>query len=473
MKTARLNNILRTALSTFALALTCALVPIGTAAQTDISSDDPVVIFNQAQDLHEKGDLTGAIRLYEKAIAILKDFPEGEYQRAAALLALGKTDDALAGFRRAAELKTDWSLPLANIGSILVDRGEYDQAQKALEKAVDLDPQNPQTLTALTDLRINTKAPAEVRQKLLEKISLLTPKANATAALWTAKAALETSLDKRPAARASLNRALALDPNNRPALFQDAGLALADGDVDRAKNIVATLEKTGHDKDGLSLLKASIFAREGNSDEALKQLAAIAHPNAAATDLKNRIIAASSTDTAEVENQLAADPKNSSILGRLCNLYRKDDPAKALDYCRQASAVEPNNVDHAIGFAAALVRAKQYEQAVNLLRRMIEIAPDNWTAHANLATALFQLTRYAEAKTEYQWLSAKQPKAPTPYFFLGIVHDHLGEYLDAMANYQEYLRLADPVQNKLDIERVNLRLPSLEKDIKLGKGKKK
>jgi len=44
--------------------------------------------------------------------------------------------------------------------------------------------------------------------------------------------------------------------------------------------------------------------------------------------------------------------------------------------------------------------------------------------------------------------------------------------MDAMANYQQYLRLADPAENKLDIDKVNLRLPSLQKAIKEGKGKK-
>ena len=45
--------------------------------------------------------------------------------------------------------------------------------------------------------------------------------------------------------------------------------------------------------------------------------------------------------------------------------------------------------------------------------------------------------------------------------------------MDAMANYQLYLRLADPEANKLDIEKVNLRLPQLQKLLKDGKGKKK
>ena len=81
--------------------------------------------------------------------------------------------------------------------------------------------------------------------------------------------------------------------------------------------------------------------------------------------------------------------------------------------------------------------------AVTLLRRILQIAPDNYTAHANLATALFQLKKYEEAIPEYFWLAEKQPDLPITYYFLAIAHDNLGKYLDAMANYQQFLKIAD------------------------------
>jgi len=111
-----------------------------------------------------------------------------------------------------------------------------------------------------------------------------------------------------------------------------------------------------------------------------------------------------------------------------------------------------------------------YDQAIGLFRKLIGIAPDNSTSHANLATALFQSRRYAEAKTEYQWLVAKQPDLAAAYYFLAITHDQLAEYLDAMANYQQFLRIADPVKSQLEIEKVKLRLPVLQKQIKGKKG---
>jgi tetratricopeptide (TPR) repeat protein len=119
------------------------------------------------------------------------------------------------------------------------------------------------------------------------------------------------------------------------------------------------------------------------------------------------------------------------------------------------------------------VQAKQFDGAQTVLRRILQVAPDNFTAHANLAITLFQLKRYAEAKTEYQWLVEKKPDLTIAYYFLGIIHDGLEEYLDSMANYQQFLKIADAAEFKLEIEKVNLRLPSLQKQIKEKKGKRK
>ncbi|MBK7394449.1 MAG: tetratricopeptide repeat protein [Chloracidobacterium sp.] len=446
------------------------LLPI--AAQDIDNADDAVAIFNEAQSLHEKGKLAEAIVLYEKAINILPEFPEAEYQRAAALQSLGRTIESEKGFRRAVELKPDWTLAMTSLGSLLVKKGETAEAEKLLKKVVEMEPQNSSALIALTDLRKRAKASPAVLQEMLTAITSLTSKMNPSASLWSARADLEIALGNTTAAKQSVVRSLAIDPKYGFALLQAANLAIGDGDIDRAKQIAARLEAINETPDAVNYLKANIAATQGNFDEAIKFLDAMKTPGTEAADLRSVINASRTTSPADLEKLLATDANNVQLLGRLCNAYRKDDPQKALAYCRRANTLEPTNVSHAVGYGAALVQAKQYDAAVNLLRNILQKFPDNRTAHANLATALFQLDRYAEAKPEFEWLTAKEPTLAGPYYFLAIAHDHLTEYMDAMANYQSYLLLADPVANKLDIEKINLRLPQLQKLIKEGKGKK-
>lgn len=441
------------------------LSPISTPGQED-APVDAVAVFNQAQDMHEKGDLTAAVKLYARALEIEPQFPEAEYQSAVAELELGKTADAEKAFRRALALREDWTLPMTALGSLLVQEGRNDEAEKLLSRVIELEPQNSGALCALVEFRLRTKAAAPVLQDLLAKISALTAKANPTASLWSARAALELELGKRNAARSSLASALNVDPKHKPALYQAADMALAESDVERARDIVKTLEELAPNAEPLTLLKAKLLAAEGKVDEALKLLETVAPSSPGAAALRTQLSSAGPATATDLEKQLAADPGNAAVLGRLCTVFRRDDPQKALLYCRRASEAEPGNVNHAIGFAAALIQAKQYDSAVVILRQIVQGAPDNWTAHANLATALFQLKRYKEAKPEFVWLTIKQSKLPAPFLFLGITFDQLGEYMDAMANYQLFLKLADPAENRLDIEKVKLRLPELQRQMK-------
>lgn len=434
--------------------------------------EDAVELFQKAQDAHEKGQLKQAIELYEKAITAAAEFPEAEFQRGNALLSLGKIEEAEKAFRRAVELRPDWTLALSNLGSLLVGKGRYPEAEKLLLKAISLDDQNTLAYSALTELRLNTKAEPDELKDLHVRLTALTARAKPTAAAWAARGALEIALGDKAAAGKSFDRALELDPTNQFALISRAGAALDEGDLAGAESIVRTLETMSPSSPAVNALRARILFANGKTDEALALLNAVENPPPDVVALRDRMLLSKTESTAELEKQLEKNAADPFVLGKLCGLYRAADPAKALSFCRRASEADPQNVNHAIGFAAALVQAKLYVEAIELLRKLQAISPDNVTIRANLATALFQLKRYSEAKVEYRWITEKQPTSAVAYYFLGITHDQLMEYLDAMANYQLFLRHADAEKNKLEIEKVNLRLPVLQKQIKGKKGKR-
>ncbi len=437
--------------------------------ETD-NSAEAVALFNKGQDAHEKGDLQAAVKFYEDALKLAPEFPEVEFQRGNALLALGKPSEAEQAFRRAVELREDWTLPMITLGSLLIDRGKYDEAKKFLDKAVELDANSFPAYAALTEILLKTKAAPNDLKQLLAKLQTLTGKANPSATIWAARGALEAALNDKDAAKKSLSNALLIEPRNASALTKRAEIALAEGDFEQA---LSDANAVPQNSPNAKLLLARVYAESGNVAEASKILDTLDAKNPLVVSLKNSITANDATNAAELEKQLETDQKNAAILGRLCSLLRKENPPKALEYCRRAAEAEPNNINHAVGFGAALVQAKQFDNAIVVFRRILQIAPDNFTARANLATALFEAKRFAEAKTEYQTLTEKQPKLAIAYYFLAIAHDNLGEYTDAMANYQQFLKIADANTNKLEIEKVNLRLPTLEKQMKNEKGKKK
>jgi tetratricopeptide (TPR) repeat protein len=453
-----------------AVVLIFSLASVG-AAQDE--ADDAVKFFNQAQEAHEKGDLQTALSFYDAAIKLFPEFPEAEYQRGNALLSSGKRDEAEKAFRRALQLRADWTLPMTNLGALLVQKNNFVEAEKLLTKAIQENESNFAAYTALTELRLRTNASPEVLKELLTKVQFLTGKASPTASIWASRASLENALGDKASAKSSLKRALAINPNDKSALLEQAAIALAESDKTTALETAKTLEKIAPNSTAVKFLQARISASNGNTREAVKILDSIENPTSEVALLRDQILANNSINVVELEKQLEKDEKNIVILGRLCTILRTESPTKALDYCKRASEVEPNNINHAVGFGAALVQTKQYEKAVAILRHILKITPDNFTARANLATALFQLKRFNEAKIEYVWITEKQPDLAIAHYFLAIAHDNLGEYLDAGANYQQFLKIANPIESKLEIEKVNLRLPALEKLIKEKKGKKK
>jgi tetratricopeptide (TPR) repeat protein len=189
-------------------------------AQDESAEPDPLKIFNQGQDAHEKGDLPTAIKFYDEALKIIPEFPEAEYQRATALLSLNRTDEAEKGFRRAIALREDWTLPMATLGSLLVRKNNFTEAEKFLTRAIEADELNSPAYVALAELRLKTKASETVLKDLLAKLQNLSAKAKPTASVWAARGAIERALGDKAAAKTSVSRALAIEPANSFALSE-------------------------------------------------------------------------------------------------------------------------------------------------------------------------------------------------------------------------------------------------------------
>ena len=438
----------------------------------DQKETEAIALFNRGQDAHEKDDLRSAIGFYEKALKLMPEFPEAELQRGRAFAALGDLSTAESAFRSAVALRDDWSLALADLGSLLVRRNKFDEARSVLKKAIEVDAENTPAYVGMSSLLVKTKAGETELRDLLKRITFMSSSAMPTASIWASKALLENALNEKKAAEFSATKALEIDPKNISMLSFLASSSLSGNDPGKAENYIKKLEAVQPKADELIVLKTRLLIATGKADEALKLIESTTDPTIELLDLKAKIVAATSTDIPALEKQLAAEPRNINALIRLCSMLRTTEPLKAMVYCRRAVEVEPNNIEHVIGYGAAMLQAKQFLQAAGLFQKLTVTAPENYTVRANFATALFQLKRYNEAKVQFQWLNEKQPSNAATVFFLAISHDELQEYGDAMANYRSFLKIADPKLNQLEIDKVNLRLPILQKQLNSGKGRK-
>ncbi len=446
--------------------------------QTDAGSSEgnPAELFNLGQDAQEKGDLRKAIEFYERALEIFPEFPEAEYQRATAFFGLKDLDKAEQGFRRAIELRQDWTLPMTMLGLVLIKKNNLDEAEKILKKAIELDDQNPTAYSALAEIKIRKVSKGneklESLKEIYTKIKFFSEKAGATASLWAVRGSIERFMGDKTSAKNSFNKALQIDSKNSLALSGLAELFLLEGNLEEAKIRAETLNEIIPESVEAKILLARVYASQGETKKAMNIINALPVSDPDVKVVKERIELEGSSDINALENQLKNNPENTAILGRLCYLTRLSSPMKSIDYCQQLLAKEPENIDYAVAYAAALVQARKFDEAISILQKVLIKSPEHYTARANLATALFQLKRYREAKREYLWLVSKRPDSAIAYYFLAITQENLGEYLDAIFNYQLFLQLADPEKHKLEIETVNFRLPVLQRQIKNFKEKK-
>jgi len=441
--------------------------------QNEKRQNDPVKLFNQGQDAHGKGNLKKALELYSAALKIHPKFPEAEYQKGIILRDLGKKEEAEKSFRRAISLRKEWVLPMISLGKLLIDQKRFEEGKNILRQVIIANPKNVRTFVILTELLISKNGSKIELESLLSKLKNFSETSSSPTSIWISKARVERKLLKFGLAKSSLNTALRREPKNLIALSENIELNISTGKYQQAIKESENLAAAHPDSDSVKLLLARAYSSNGKSSKALEVLKTIRNRNKEILNFSNSLRIIGNSNIKDLENLLRENKNNASILGRLCILSRSSNPEKALSYCRKALDIEKNNIKHAIGYSAALVQLKQYPKAISVLKSLLKIAPENYAIRANLATALFQMKLFEKAKTQYSWIAKKQPNLAIAYYFLGISHDRLEEYRDALEFYEQFLRLADRSKNKLEIGKVELRLTILKRQIKNGKGKKK
>ncbi len=468
----------RTRPPAFALALLVALLCAQrVAAQDDFDDDaaDPVKLFNKGQDAHAKKNYEQAVELYDEALKLRPDFPEVEFQKAGALVALGHTAEAEKSYRRAQELRPTWALPPAALGLLLArTQGREREAEAPLRRALELDPKNLTAVVALAELRTRSGDAAE-SLALWRRASELKPD---DASLWVERGRAER-VAKDAAALKSFARAIELDSSNVNARLARADLYLESGDKEHALEDVRSLEAQSKTDWKLAVAIANRYGLAGLREDARRIYDAL--PEEAKNSDEGKRLSAAVNDVrcedtpesrASLEKLIASDEKNAAALACLGSLLRTTDPQRSLEYYRRANRIDPSNADYAVGYGAALVQLRQFEQAASILQHVVELSPEHYEAHANLAAALYELKLYKQAVVEYKWIGQARPGLAIVQFFIGTAHDRLGEYEEALAAYEAFLSAADPTANQLEIDKVNLRLPSLRHQIKRGEGVK-
>ena len=450
--------------------------------------------FEAGQNAHEAGDLKRAVELYGEALQLDEALWQAEYQRGMAWFALGDLPSA-----RASLVKIESKLSLildtpegAEIRPVLMRialtlaqvwrrEGKRQEAFAAYQRALARGALASQVHLNMAEMALDANAWQEAIQLAKQAIAAGQPNVHSA---WSILGLALIEAGQEEEGIPVLARAIELTPDQATFLIhRRADLWLRRKDFGRAISDLREVVSKSEDQDARQRLAWALWQNR-DREEALDQYRQVLSRDT--TNRQARMAVATllielergSEAVGELETLVKAEPNRPDLQAQLADLLVATEPERALNLYLAAIRLEPERVSHRIGLGSVLVRLRRMAEAVPVLRQALQMNPSDekiYYAHTNLATALFELNDFAGALEEFRWILAHQADAtriPVTLYFLAICQDRLEAYQEALVTYEQFLQQATK-SNQLEIEKVQLRLPSLRKQIRDGKGRRK
>lgn len=135
---------------------------------------------------------------------------------------------------------------------------------------------------------------------------------------------------------------------------------------------------------------------------------------------------------AAFQQVLAREPKNLKALDNLgLSLEAKNQVQEAIAAYRKAIAVDEDAMTHSeqpyLNLGSLLSKSNRFDEAIPLLTRAAEIAPDQFKVHYELARAYFDSNRFEPARQQAEQAVKLDSKESSGHYLLGRIFQRLGE----------------------------------------------
>jgi tetratricopeptide (TPR) repeat protein len=294
--------------------------------------------------------------------------------------ALGDQDKALDAFRKAVQVKTDYSVGWQQIGRIQAAKGDKKQAVESFNKAIQYDPSNTDAMTELAVV-YSTSGDFKSAEGLFQRALGVRDDATTNYNMATVKIELGKPQDALKYAQRAAEQA----PNS--ALYQyTLGLAYEKtGDIDAAisaYNQAINLDKKYADP---RVNLGKIYNNSGFPDKAL----------------------------AILEEAYKADPKSLEANNNLADTYNKKGLYdKAIFHWEISLNLAPRNTIVRMNLAKAYVSANRLDAAKDAYSALIKLDKTQWDAYLELGTLMASTGDSAGAKKILSDLIAQNPSYP-------------------------------------------------------------
>jgi tetratricopeptide (TPR) repeat protein len=365
------------------------------AAERDLPADiesspaeEPASPEEAAEALRAEG-----LRTANRLIEDLPDRPEPIALLALAHSRFGNGAEAAQCWRRCLELDPGFAGAYDGLGRLALHTGEFDQAATHLKKALAMVPNLPEVRGLLADALMNLGKIDDAMAVLDEDVELFPENAESLARLGKAC----QQIKRYEKAKEKFQAAIEIDPGCMDAFYGLASVCVRLGQRDEAREY----------RERFAQLKA---ADEQDSDGRRE---AVYRPER----LREAVAAIC----------LAAG-----------NVYsRHGDLGKAEERWLRAAALDPEEVAPRHQLVLIYLQQNRVADALQLLRQLREIDPENATHCLNLGFVHAQLGHFDEAESAFQSACRLDPQAPAAYVALVRLYLQSGSHLSEAKEFAE------------------------------------
>ena len=274
-----------------------------------VVTDDPQVIdawFSLGNVYYRRGDFTAALGHFTRALALKPDYDLALINMANAYRALGRDDDALAGYEHYLRVDPKNAWVHYQAGEIHLDRGALERASEYFQQALAIDPKVAAARVALGAMAITRGDPATAEREIRAALAsnpevrlahfnlgvLAESQGDADGALAAYRREFEQHDDaykavfnaarllqqrRSPEARALFERAVAINERFAEGHFYLAQARLAAGETDGAVASARAglkIDRTSSSAPLGHFVLADVAMRQGRLDEAAREFEA-------------------------------------------------------------------------------------------------------------------------------------------------------------------------------------------------------
>ena len=288
----------------------------------------------------------------------------------------------------------------------------YDQAERAIKTAEDMEPQSPEVYRALGLLH-RAKGNLAEAERALKKAYDLSSAAPSTAMVW-----IDFNLEngKKTEAQRGLAEIIAKHPSFLPARLRMAEIAFAERRLDDSQKIIEESLRFKPGNIDAQLLQIRILLAQNKIDEASQACKTITakHPPSAMLQYQLALFYAQKSDFAKAKDflkiSLALNPTWPEPILLLAELHMADgNPEAAVESLQSLVASRTNLVQAYLLLGKAFRAQKKPEAALEVYRKATELAPDNPQGYYLMGLAYREIGQLKEAAEAFESALSRKP----------------------------------------------------------------